>query len=55
MCTSSLSAGPAIQLSQGLSYIPPKANPQPSPPPAPQAAAAPPSDPNRGRNLNISA
>ncbi len=56
MCTSSLSAGPPIQLSFGQTLIPAKPNPQPAaasaqnPSPAPPAASA---DPNRGKTLDV--
>jgi hypothetical protein len=58
MCTSTLSAGPPIQLPFGQTLIPAKPNPQPVPAaqspglPAPHALA-PSSDPNRGKALDI--
>jgi hypothetical protein len=58
MCTSTLSAGPPIQLPFGQTLIPAKPNPQPTPAaqgpasPAP-SALAPSSDPNRGKALDI--
>jgi hypothetical protein len=56
MCTSSLSAGPPIMLPHGQALIPAKPNPQPGnaaqiqPPATPHAV---PSDPNRGKTLDI--
>lgn len=58
MCTSTLSAGPPIQLPFGQTLIPAKPNPQPTPAaaspsaPAPHALA-PSADPSRGNSLDI--
>jgi hypothetical protein len=56
MCTSSLSAGPPIQLPLGQALIPAKPDPQPAAaaqqtsPPQPPAS---PADPHRGKTLDI--
>lgn len=58
MCTSTLSAGPPIQLPLGQTLIPAKPNPQPQAasaqnPSSPAQALAQPTDPHRGKALDV--